>query len=235
MGGVIGATNYVPPEGLDENRTLNRESFDINTLFPKLDDPRSHEGVIYRAVQTVLTARASLPHFDRSAPEPEKLLQLDPAILAVVLRAVDEKVPPLLIVINVANETRRAKITDVPEVMRRSRLNDVLGHVGGGSSHQEVLLSGGLPPKKTSMQSLEYARDGGMISPGSMGGFSSFTSLESAGSRQGATWAQGDGLKRSKSGRRLHVKPFEAELDITLGPYEVLWLKPESVAKSRQL
>ena len=38
MNGLLGALNYDPPEGLDEHRTANRESFDINKLFPLLND-----------------------------------------------------------------------------------------------------------------------------------------------------------------------------------------------------
>jgi len=135
--GLIGAENYNPPEGIDEYRTLNRESFDINTLFKDLDDPNSRYGATFRAVQGVLGKRAVLPQFDRTAPEPKVLKGLDPAVLAVLLEAPEKGTPPMVVLINVSNEPRKAEVAGLPRSLLDCKLSDALSGFGG------VLRKGG--------------------------------------------------------------------------------------------
>jgi len=85
INGLIGKGNYSPPGGVDEGRTLNREVFDVQELFPKLDDPTSQEGATLRAIQAVLRARQGMPQFDRNGPPPLICQGGNKAILAVVL------------------------------------------------------------------------------------------------------------------------------------------------------
>jgi hypothetical protein len=148
--GYIGALNYTPPEGLDENRTLNRESFDINTLFPKLDDENSHEGKVYRAVHNLMTLKMRYPHFSRDAPEPQPLVELDPAVAAVLLEAPNPSTPPMIVVINAANERRLAKVQGVPEELSGSdvHLHDALMGAGGGLKHQDVTAQAHTAPAR---------------------------------------------------------------------------------------
>eukprot|EP00747_Dinoflagellata_sp_TGD_P064107 gnl/TRDRNA2_/TRDRNA2_153737_c0_seq7.p1 gnl/TRDRNA2_/TRDRNA2_153737_c0~~gnl/TRDRNA2_/TRDRNA2_153737_c0_seq7.p1 ORF type:complete len:937 (-),score=219.20 gnl/TRDRNA2_/TRDRNA2_153737_c0_seq7:167-2977(-) len=148
--GYIGALNYNPPEGLDENRTLNRESFDINTLFAKLDDENSHEGKVYRAVHNLMKLKLRYPHFDRCAPEPQPLVELDPAVLAVLLEAPNPSTPPMIVVINASNERKVAKVQGVPEELMGSdvHLHDALCGAGGGLAHQDVTAQAHAPARK---------------------------------------------------------------------------------------
>eukprot|EP00747_Dinoflagellata_sp_TGD_P064105 gnl/TRDRNA2_/TRDRNA2_153737_c0_seq5.p1 gnl/TRDRNA2_/TRDRNA2_153737_c0~~gnl/TRDRNA2_/TRDRNA2_153737_c0_seq5.p1 ORF type:complete len:940 (-),score=215.18 gnl/TRDRNA2_/TRDRNA2_153737_c0_seq5:658-3477(-) len=154
--GYIGALNYNPPEGLDENRTLNRESFDINTLFAKLDDATSHEGQVFRTVHNIMKLKMKYPQFDRTAPEPEPLVELDPAVLAVLLAAPDPSISPMLVVINASNEKRTAKVQGVPDELINCHLHDALGGLGGGMEHQDVESKqpGGQPGLKRSNTSV---------------------------------------------------------------------------------
>ena len=59
--GLIGAKNYNPPEGLDEFRTLNRESFDVNKLFPILEESPPYQRFILSDSTVRRTAEDYLP------------------------------------------------------------------------------------------------------------------------------------------------------------------------------
>jgi len=131
--GLLGAENYHPPEGLDEYRTLNRESYDIRTLFPKLDDPQTREGATLRAVQEVMGKRLENPQFDRRGAEPEVIQSINPAVLAVVLRAPDcfPDTPPMIVLVNSADDTRKCEIAGMPAELIDCKLNDALDGAGG--------------------------------------------------------------------------------------------------------
>ena len=64
INGLIGATNYQPPTGLDENRTINRQVFDFEQLSHQLADASDHHHAVLAAVKELLARRASEPAFD---------------------------------------------------------------------------------------------------------------------------------------------------------------------------
>ncbi len=61
INGLFGAKNYFPQGGLDENRTVNRQIFTKQELFPKLEKG-FHAEVLKKLVE-ILKVRASLPYF----------------------------------------------------------------------------------------------------------------------------------------------------------------------------
>mmetsp|Transcript_48111 Transcript_48111/g.112490 ORF Transcript_48111/g.112490 Transcript_48111/m.112490 type:complete len:780 (+) Transcript_48111:123-2462(+) len=129
--GLVGAENYAPPEGLDEFRTANRESFDVTDLFSKLDNPECREGMVFRYVMGVMRIRSRLPQFDRNAPPPQVLEELDPAVLAVLLEGVKPSDPPCLVLVNVAPEAKKAQVRGMPPSLLDKKLVDVLDSFGG--------------------------------------------------------------------------------------------------------
>eukprot|EP00927_Polykrikos_kofoidii_P007520 TRINITY_DN1308_c0_g1_i9.p1 TRINITY_DN1308_c0_g1~~TRINITY_DN1308_c0_g1_i9.p1 ORF type:complete len:1446 (-),score=226.54 TRINITY_DN1308_c0_g1_i9:273-4610(-) len=127
INGLIGAKNYEPP-GIDEFRTLNREVFDVRQLFPKLDDPNSHEGAVMRAVQAVMKKRMELPQFDRDGPTPSVVEGGDPTILACVLEAPRKAKcgSPLLALFNLSSRPVRAVPRGLPTSLMGCELYDAL-------------------------------------------------------------------------------------------------------------
>jgi len=131
INGLLGTKNYVPPGGLDEKRTLNREIFNINELFPKLDDPSTQEGMTLRAVQAILKSRNSLIQFDSDAPPPMVVESGDTAVAAVILEpAPPSSVTPLLVLVNCSKQPRTAKVRGLPPKLLGCRLHDKLEGAG---------------------------------------------------------------------------------------------------------
>jgi len=131
INGLIGASNYIPEGGVDEYRTMNREVFDVNKLFPMLDDPNSKEGAVMRAIQAVMAVRMDLPQFDRAGPTPRVLQSGDPAVLAVILDAPSSaQVAPLLAIMNVSNQSRKASVRGLPSSLAGCVLSDALEGAG---------------------------------------------------------------------------------------------------------
>lgn len=62
--GLVGARNYRPAAGLDENRTVNREVFRAEQLYPLLDREDSREARVLRALTTLCRHRQGQPAFD---------------------------------------------------------------------------------------------------------------------------------------------------------------------------
>jgi len=130
INGLMGVSNYNPPN-IDEYRTMNREVFDISTLFPLLDDPSSKEGRVMRAIQDIMKVRSDLPQFDRAGAAPRVIAGGDPAVLAVVLEAPHSYgVPPLLAVMNVSRESKSASVSGLPPTLTNSTLVDALKGAG---------------------------------------------------------------------------------------------------------
>jgi len=142
VSGMLGADNYVPPEGLDEFRTLNRESYDIEHIHKVMKDETSREGTTFKAIETVLKVRASLPQFDRNAPEPVVLETSDKAVLAVILWGPKgASCPPLLAIVNISPEEKSARLHGLPSQLLGTTLKDVLEGAGGVA---KVKKAGGL-------------------------------------------------------------------------------------------
>jgi len=132
INGLIAATNYEPEGGLDEARTLNRESFDVHTLCGELDDGASHKSRVFEIVMDIMARRAGLPQFDRTGPAPVALETDDAAVLAVSLEPPTEvHEPPLMVLVNTASSAKQARVHALPGPLRGQELEDVLDGLGG--------------------------------------------------------------------------------------------------------
>lgn len=67
INGLLGANNYFPEEGLDENRTVNREIFSYNALTETLNDKSSQESRVFEMVKELLAIRRRESAFSLNA------------------------------------------------------------------------------------------------------------------------------------------------------------------------
>lgn len=102
INGLLGTNNYAPPEGLDENRTVNRESFDLEEISARLVDDMSQESQVFRAISQIVSKRREYPHFSPGA----KLEVLDSESDMCVSFKLTTPLSsdPLIVLVNVANE-----------------------------------------------------------------------------------------------------------------------------------
>jgi len=61
INGLFAAKNYFPERGLDENRTVNRQIFTKQDLFPELS--QNFSGQVLRKLKEILKTRSRLPFF----------------------------------------------------------------------------------------------------------------------------------------------------------------------------
>lgn len=73
VNGVFGLGGHHPEEGLDENRTVNRQRLDAAWLDGQLADPASRPARVLAMLRHLLARRAALPAFDPDAPALEPL------------------------------------------------------------------------------------------------------------------------------------------------------------------
>ena len=98
--GLFGAKNYFPEGGLDENRTVNREAFKAEQLYPKLDDPQSHEARVLKAVKNLCAIRQKQPAFNPHTGY-QVLKNASPGCVSVLLEASDSN-ENIITVVNVS-------------------------------------------------------------------------------------------------------------------------------------
>lgn len=120
INGVLGAANYLPPEGLDENRTVNREIFDKNDLFAQLDDDKNQQRQVLDAVAGLLKARAAEPAFSPNAHPIDVLDCQNDAVVCVRLTTKDQT-EQLTVLINVSDQAQHISLP-----YKGAALHDVL-------------------------------------------------------------------------------------------------------------
>ncbi len=98
--GLFGAKNYFPEGGLDENRTVNREVFKAEELYPKLDDPQSHEARVLKAVKNLCAIRQKQPAFNPHTGY-QVLKNASPGCVSMLLEAGDSS-HNIITVVNVS-------------------------------------------------------------------------------------------------------------------------------------
>lgn len=91
INGLFGAENYRPKDGLDENRTVNREIFSQRKLFVALDEPTSKRCLVMQAVIKLLMIRLREKVFAPEAPPVKVIKNNNPAVISVLLRSADRK------------------------------------------------------------------------------------------------------------------------------------------------
>jgi sucrose phosphorylase len=107
INGLLGAPNYLPPEGLDENRTTNRESFSLEKITANLTNPHSQTSLVYKSVTQLLQQRNNEPAFSSQAG-PLKVLETNNSqIIAAHLNA-PKRQDDIIAIINISNDSQKA-------------------------------------------------------------------------------------------------------------------------------
>ncbi len=107
INGLLGLPNHIPPEGLDENRTINRHPTSINQLFKELDDPRRQSRLVFDAVTHLLQKRNNESAFSHQAG-PIKVLEVANDKIVTALLPALKKQDDLISVINVSSKNQTA-------------------------------------------------------------------------------------------------------------------------------
>ncbi len=110
LNGLIGARNYEPGEGLDENRTVNREVFRDGDLVASIDEESGEPRAIFAAVRELLRARRSEPALAPDAPVPEASVLAGAEVLRVWLPA-REEARSMLALVNVSARAHHVETT----------------------------------------------------------------------------------------------------------------------------
>ncbi len=132
---VFGSENYYPPSGLDEARTLNRESFLKEYLFKELVNDSSHYRQVYREVVNLLRIRKQEKVFNPSFPF-EVVDLLNKKVVGVILESDGKE--RLVSLVNISSEEQRLeKLEDLVHV------KEVYDLIGGKvvSLSKEIVLS----------------------------------------------------------------------------------------------
>ncbi len=85
INGLIGADNYLPLGGLDENRTINRQIHDAEELDRQLSDKSSHMQAVYLEIIRLLKIRRSQRAFHPEAPAAKPIYTQNPTIISALL------------------------------------------------------------------------------------------------------------------------------------------------------
>jgi len=108
INGLIASRNYLPSKGLDENRTINREQFELEKLIKTLAEDSSGNAIqaqVFEKIKNTLQIRAKEAAFESNAPALKSLDYKDKSIIAVNVPATNH-VYDILSVSNVSAELK---------------------------------------------------------------------------------------------------------------------------------
>ncbi len=109
INGLLGSKNYIPPEGLDENRTVNREVFDFQELAETLQQKDSQMAQVLQAIRSLVAERKNFAAF-----RPDSTLHvLDTeadSCVAQVLVPKDKTEKSLIQLVNVSDEPEEVTV-----------------------------------------------------------------------------------------------------------------------------
>ena len=91
LNGLIGSENYRPKNGLDENRTINRERFELSKLSRSLQDKNSQAHLTFQKVKKVLSIKSGEDVFNPNAPTPSVLEVSNKSVVALKLKDIGGK------------------------------------------------------------------------------------------------------------------------------------------------
>lgn len=107
--GLIGAKNYLPKSGLDENRTVNREMFDFVKLTEELDSLDSIKGRVQMEVVKLIKIRRQEPLFDIGGGKRGVIETVDREIVVIRVKNGERKLWGL---VNVSAEEKVVELDD---------------------------------------------------------------------------------------------------------------------------
>jgi sucrose phosphorylase len=98
--GLVGSPNFYPADGLDENRTVNREVFDYSKLTKILGDEKSHMHIVLKNILKLLKIRKNETLFN---PFGVNFVPVDFKNKSIIGIKLDDNNKHLLSIINVSN------------------------------------------------------------------------------------------------------------------------------------
>lgn len=107
--GVFGANNYQPAEGLDENRTVNRERFELSVLESLLADSDTQQYQVLSVLDELLTKRQQSKAFHSEESNLQVLSNVDSRIVAAIRSCQDESICML---VNVSEQEVEVVLTE---------------------------------------------------------------------------------------------------------------------------
>jgi glucosylglycerate phosphorylase len=141
INGLIGSPNHHPAEGLDENRTVNREIFDRKTLYTRLNNPDSQMGRVFKSIKNLLKKRAKRMEFDPAAPGAVPLYLGGEGVISAELKSKDGS-SSLITLTNVTSEEQTLNIPSNQLPFRTDNLYDYC-------NEEQVSLPVSLAPYQT--------------------------------------------------------------------------------------
>ncbi|MCB0333626.1 MAG: hypothetical protein KDD55_09020, partial [Bdellovibrionales bacterium] len=109
INGLLGVGNYSPPEGIDENRTVNRERFTPQRIADHLKTG-THGRKIFDAVSHLLRVRRGEDAFDPTGPDVEVLPSEEVSLLQLMIPSSVEK-ETILAFYNLSDEPTSATLS----------------------------------------------------------------------------------------------------------------------------
>jgi len=91
INGVLASDNYRPENGLDENRTVNREQFDFANLISKLSNKKTVNRIVFDKIIYLLKVRSENQAFNPNNADLEILECKNNKLIVIKVSAVDDK------------------------------------------------------------------------------------------------------------------------------------------------
>jgi sucrose phosphorylase len=109
INGLLGSENYLPKEGLDENRTINRQIFKQSELFADLDDPTSNHKKVLDSIIKLLKIRKEEKAFAPNGSDVEIINIANPAIIGLGISSIDGE-EKILGIFNITEEQQNFEL-----------------------------------------------------------------------------------------------------------------------------
>ena len=122
---LFGAKNYIPKEGLDENRTINREIFYKSELFSKLKDIDGREHIIMRNVLKRLSIWSRNPAFAPNA-RPLRVIEAKNKSLIIVLLESKDGEEKVVSITNVSSKPQQPDLVGLYDLHKIESLKDLI-------------------------------------------------------------------------------------------------------------
>lgn len=106
INGLLGSNNYHPKEGLDENRTINRQIFSDHWLREEMKDTDSQISKVFAAVTKLLEIRKLEPAFNPTAPTPLPINLSNKSIIGIHIPGSNHK-DSIISLVNVSDDRQQ--------------------------------------------------------------------------------------------------------------------------------
>jgi sucrose phosphorylase len=125
INGILAADNYLPKEGLDENRSVNREQFELSVLSEMLSSKTYHKSV-FQDIKHCLSVRSSESAFNPLGP-PVLPIDVDNKSVLVVVIPAEDTSQTIVSINNLLGESQQITLENSNLPIVTENLVDVLG------------------------------------------------------------------------------------------------------------